>query len=780
MTQKLPRLAGRLCLLGLMSIGIANAAAAQSSAEDETETENETETRTEAGPDVWILPPITVTATRREKTLFETPSNVTAVTGEELERRMDNTVEELFRYEPGIEVPRQSSGTDPFNSSGGIQIRGVGGNRTQVLVDGNRTIERITDSTRDVVDANAVKQVEIVRGPGSVLWGSDALGGVVNFITKDPDDYLLSDRNWAVEGSASYATVDDAFIETVAGAYRFSDALSASLSYTRRDAEEIDLSNARTGDDAKQPCPRNPEATQCDEFDPTDIDSNNVLGKLVWDVSPDNRLRFTGEFFDRITDVDQNSALGPSTNFLGIVTSDVERFEREQEIRRWRASIDQDWDVGLRLVDNVKWQFTYSPQEVNRSGERLRMLVPSGEEERRRDTLDYSEDFYEADIQLTSSFDVIGSRHTLIYGFDGDYQETDYERVDVTTNLTTGITTTARAGGFNFANATTRRADAYLQDEIELFNGRLLLVPGARLAYYKIEPEPDADYEIVPGAAPRDISETDLQLKFGAIVEVWGPISVYGQYAEGFKMPTAQQLFQSLDSLPFFALVPNANLEPESVESYEAGVRGDFGGRGFFSVNGFFADYTDFIQNFVEVADPTVFGLPPTAQTLTYDNVDNVEVYGIEFAGGWQFNERFSVRAAVSHQWGEQENDGVESEFNGALPWGAVVGLRWDERQYGLSVELVGNFQTDAHDVDDPETEFQPDGYAVFDVIAEWEIHPNAVLRGAVYNLFDKRYFGPETVGHPINRTDNILRGNPVELQSAPGINAKVGLSLRW
>ncbi len=776
MTQDLPRLAGRLCLFGLVSIGVADMAVAQSPAGRGTEADGGTET----DANVRILPPITVTATRSEKTLFETPSNVTAVTGEELGRRMDNTIEELFRYEPGIEVPRQSSGTDPFNSSGGVRIRGVGTNRTQVLVDGNRTLERITDSTRDVVDANAVKQVEIVRGPGSVLWGSDGLGGVVNFITKDPDDYLVTGRDWAVEGSASYATVDDAFIETVAGAYRVSDAIAVSLSYTRRDAEEIDLSNARAGDDAVQPCPRNAEATQCDAFDPTDIGSNNVLGKLVWDLSPDNRLRFTGEFFDRITDVDQNSVLGPATNFRGAVTADIESYEREQEVRRWRASVDQDWDVGLALLDNVKWQLTYSPQEVNRSGERLRTRLPSGERERRRDSLDYSEDFYEADVQLTSSFDLAGSRHTLTYGFDGDYQETDYERVDVTSNLTTGVTTTARAGGFNFANATTRRADGYLQDEIALFDGRLTLVPGARLAYYKIEPEPDADYEIVPGAEPRDISETDLQLKFGAIVDVWGPISVYGQYAEGFKMPTAQQLFQSLDSLPFFALVPNANLEPESVESYEAGLRGDFGGRGFFSVNGFFADYTDFIRNFVAVEDPTVFGLPATAQTLTYDNVDNVEVYGVEFAGGWRFDDRFSVRAAVSHQWGQEEDNGVESEFNGALPWGAVVGLRWDERRYGFSVELVGNFQTDAHDVDDPDIEFRPDGYAVFDLIAEWELLPNAVLRGAVYNLFDTRYFGPETVGHPINRRDDVLRVNPVELQSAPGVNAKIGLALRW
>ncbi len=733
-----------------------------------------------ASPSTVILLPVTVTATRHPKILFDTPSNVTAVTDEELDRRMDNTLEEVFRYEPGIEVTRQTTGTDPFNSTGGVRIRGVGQNRTQILVDGNRTLERITDSTRDVVDANAVKQVEIVRGPGSVLWGSDGLGGVVNFVTKDPDDYFLPGRDWAFQASGSYATVDDSFVETVGGAYRLNEMFAASISYTRRDAEEIDLDKARSGADAYQPCPRNPEAQQCDGFDPTDIDSNNILGKLVWDISPTNRVRLTGEYFDRDTEVDQNSVLGPEVNTLGMTTSNIQSYEREQEVRRWRGSIDQDWDVGLAFLDNIQWRLTYSPQEVNRSGERLRVLVPSGDLELRMDSLDYSEEFYEADIQLTSSLELGPTRHTFTYGFDGDYQETDYERVDVTTNFTQGTTTEARAGGFNFANATTRRTDVYAQDEIALFDGRLLLVPGARYAHYDIEPDPDADYQIVPGAEPRDISEGDLQLKFGAVFEVWGPYSVYGQYAEGFKMPTAQQLYQSLNSLPFFALVPNPNLKPESVRSYEIGVRGDFGGRGYFSVNGFHADYTDFIQNFVTVADPAQFGLAPGSFVLTYDNVDKVRVYGIEAAGGWRLSERFSLRGSASHQWGEEENGGVTSEFNGALPLKVVTGLRWDERKYGLSVEFVGNFQVDAHDVDDPTMEFQPDGYATFDLIAEWEFWPNAVLRAAVYNLFDKRYFPSETVGHPINGTASVMRVNPVELQSAAGINGKIGVSFKW
>ena len=722
------------------------------------------------------LQPITVTATRQLRELIETPANVSVVTREDLDRRMDNVVEDVFRYEPGVEVPRQTSGTDPFSSSGGVRIRGVGGNRTQILVDGGRTIEGITDSTRDVVDASAVKAVEIVRGPASVLWGSDGLGGVVNYVTKDPSDFL--DEGEAFGGAArfDFASVDDAFTESLTGAFRLTPEISALMTYTRRDASEIELSNARIGEDAIQDCPRDPQATPCNRFDPLDSGSNNVLGKLVWSVSPDNQFRLTGEYFTRDTDVRQNSVLGPSFGFFGNVEAIVQSYDRTQEVRRWRVSLDQEWAPATPLVDDLQWRITYSPQEVNRNGDRRRILQPSGDAEQRLDDQEFQETFIEADIQLTSSFNVAGTSHLITYGFDGDRASTDFNRVDTTRNLTQGTETIARAGGFNFADAETIRADAYIQNEIGLFDDRLKLIPGVRLAHYAIDPETDADFQIVPGAEPRKIDNTDVQFKVGAIFDMTESLSVYGQFSEGFKMPTAQQLFQSVDSLPFFALVPNPNLGPESVDNFEAGVRGDFGERGYFSVNGFYADYTDFIQNFID-ADPEEFGFPPGTRLLTYDNVDSLEVYGVEASAAFLLTDAFSTRMSLSYQKGDIEDEGEDSVFLGALPFSAVAGLRYVNRDLGLDLELVGTFQAGDAEVNDPETEFSPDGYAVLDFLGSWEVVSNLAVTAGLYNIFDKRYFAAETRGLPINGTDAARRTNPIELQTAPGRNFKIGLS---
>lgn len=720
------------------------------------------------------LPPVTVTATRQSRDLLQTPANVASVTTEELDRRMDNVIEDVFRYEPGIEVFRQSTGADPFSSSGGIQIRGVGGNRTQVLVDGNRTIETITDSTRDVVDSSNVKVVEVVRGPSSTLWGSDSLGGVVNFVTKDPFDYLTDASDFAGNIEFDHASVDNAITGSAAVASRLSTNLEALLTYTHREAEEIELRNARNQAGALQECTRNPQATPCNEFDPLDISSDNLLGKLVWYLSENNQLRFTGEYFTRDTDVEQNSVLGP-----GSFNTFINSYDRSQEISRWRFSVDQEWSPDDVWFDHLNWHLTYSPQEVNRNGDRRR-INGSGDQEQRLDRQEYGETFIEADIQLVSTFKLGTSSHTLTYGFDGDLTETDYERVDITRNLTRGTETVSRAGGFNFADADTLRADFYIQDEIGLFDDRLQLIPGVRIAHFSLDPNPDADYQVAPGAEPDKVDDTSVQFKIGAIYQIDDTFSVYAQYAEGFKMPTAQQLYQSIDSLPFFALVPNPDLEPESVDNYEIGLRGNFAETGYFSVNVFLADYDDFILNFIET-DPIDFGLPPGALVLTYDNVETLEVYGMEASAGFQFNDNFSTRLSMSYQKGTLEDDGGEEEnYNGALPLKAVLGLRYIKPEIGADIELMGTFQRGANDVENPEFSLEPPGYVVFDLIAGWDITDNVKLKASINNLFDRRYFNADAKGFPINRNDDTKRVNPVELQTAPGRNFKLGFAYQF
>ena len=150
---------------------------------------------------------VLVTATRSSQEVEIMPGTVTTVTREEIERRQANDIADLFTDEPDISI---NSDAKRFGT-GGINIRGIEDNRILLLIDGVRTSDyrsggstNYTASVRDLPDPDFVKQVEIVRGPGSSLYGSDAIGGVIGFLTLEPDDYLTDGKTQAKGAKLSY------------------------------------------------------------------------------------------------------------------------------------------------------------------------------------------------------------------------------------------------------------------------------------------------------------------------------------------------------------------------------------------------------------------------------------------------------------------------------------------------------------------------------------------------------------------------------------------------
>ena len=310
----------------------------------------------------------------------------------------------------------------------------------------------------------------------------------------------------------------------------------------------------------------------------------------------------------------------------------------------------------LGWLDQVKWQVSHTPQERDFTGVRNRRLA-NGQNDRLDFLLNYKEKFTEGDIQMNSSFKTFIATHKLTYGAYASVADTDYQRRDVTTNLTTGVVTVANAGGFNFADATTYRVDGFLQDEILLFNDKLSLTPGVRYATYDLDPRPNPFYVVKPGNEPKQIQSEKLVKQFGAVYKATDNISLVGRYAEGFKMPTSQQLYTSLPNVGVNQdLVPNPRLRPEQVKSYEAGIRGQFS-KGYFSATVFKADYTDFIQNFVPVPSVNFPGL----DDLTYQNLSSVKLWGVELAGEFRFHENWTASASIAYTEGKQRFDATES-----------------------------------------------------------------------------------------------------------------------
>lgn len=706
---------------------------------------------------------ITVSSERATKNVLDVPMSISVIDRDALERHQVRDIQDLVRYEPGVNVDRQTSLANPFAQLTGFNIRGVGGNRVQMLVDGARVQERITDGSRDFVDPFNMKSVEITRGPNSVLWGADALGGVVFFRTLDPDDLLDGTKPWAVESKLAYDSFDKSFRKQITGAAEAGD-FKILGSFGHIGASEPRMTKARA-DGGMWGCPRG-SIWPCNKTMPMDVSSYNGLMKLQWDPSADHQIKFTAEWFDRTTDIEQiyDSNAAKYEN---------ESYDRSLKMQRSRFALEHRWSTPADWLDEVKWSISYSPQKRDTFGDQIRKFSTQTPVKRERyETIrNYSEKFLQGDVQLTSSFDLGETQHKLIYGFAGDFAKTDYDGTNITTNLNDGTVKTEHGKGFSFPRVDTVRADIYIQDEIKLLNDRLTITPGLRLATYSIDPTKDNAHVPVTGFSPEKINKTRLIKRLGATYKLDDNYSIFSSYGEGFKMPTSSQMFSASESA-FFKIIPNPDLKPESVQSYEAGIRGEFD-RGYFSLSGFYSDYDDFIQIWQDV--------PGQPDTMTSYNYSSVKIWGIEFGGEYEVYNNLYAHGSLSYMRGNQrETPGADkTPFDGATPLTTVLGLRYLIPDWNLETEFVGTFAKGPTRRADPNA-YKPSGYAVFDTYARWKPTKNIDINFGVENIFDKRYFPNTLTNYPLNPADNVKGTNPLELQTAPGRTFKLGATMRF
>jgi outer membrane receptor for ferrienterochelin and colicins len=129
---------------------------------------------------------IVVTGTRTPKALYSSPVNVDIIERATIERLSRGTLRQLLEVMPGVVVTR--SRKEGYN----IQLQGFSADRVLVLMDGQPLISPTGSAVDlDQISVNNIKQIEIVRGAASVLYGSSAMGGVINIITEAPTDGVV-------------------------------------------------------------------------------------------------------------------------------------------------------------------------------------------------------------------------------------------------------------------------------------------------------------------------------------------------------------------------------------------------------------------------------------------------------------------------------------------------------------------------------------------------------------------------------------------------------------
>ncbi|MDH0746275.1 TonB-dependent hemoglobin/transferrin/lactoferrin family receptor [Pseudomonas sp. GD03842] len=691
------------------------------------------------------LDPVTVSATRQAQSVASVPSTVTVHDRAELDRQNVNNIRDLVRYEPGVTVggAGQRAGTSGYN------IRGIDGDRILTQVDGVEVPDNYfsgpyANTHRNYVDPEIVKRVEVLRGAASALYGSSAIGGAVSYYTLDPDDIIKEGKDVGARLKTGYSSADNSWLNSATVAGREGD-FDALLHVSQRNGRETESFGEHGGTGLNRTA-ANPE----------DARATNVLAKLGWNYDEGDRLAFTYEKYKDDTHTNQKSAVGgPFTGGRGF------GFYRGREgndvITRERFGLENTFALDSLLVDNVKWSLNYQIAKTDQNT--IERYVPGSRDVwRTRDTT-YKERQWIFDAQLDKAFNLGDTEHLLTYGTTLKQQKVTGERSGTATcaavlgscrTLGTASPTASDSLATNsdFPDPTINTYALFAQDQITW--GDWTFMPGARYDYTRLDPHvTDAFLRAVNLTSADQFNDKEkkwhrLSPKLGVTYAINDAYTWYGQYAEGFRTPSAKALygrFQNLNS--GYVVEPNPDLEPEKSIGYETGLRGRFD-EGSFDLAVFYNKYRDFINE--DAIQPAT----SSAAVFQSNNIKHATIKGLELKGRLNLDtfgapQGLYTQGSLAYAYGR--NDDTGQPLNSVNPLTGVWGLGYDQKRYGglLSWILVKRKtrvdDSSFHAPDGSSSPFKTPGFGLVDLTGYYKVADDVTVSGGLYNLADKKYW---------------------------------------
>ena len=542
------------------------------------------------------LDALSTSAEKSATTVYDSPGTVTVKSTAEMERQNINNAREFVRDEPGISVGNQPGRTGSTN----FVIRGIGENRVRLEIDGVKVPDfpgtnfgGAATYTRDFVDYDSLKRVEIIRGPASALYGSDALGGVVSFITKDPSDYLdLVKKDWYVSVKGGYDGIDSSFYTTVTGATRTGRA-EEMLIVTKRWGNEVDINSK-----VKDP-------------NPQDYTTTNILGKVVYNTYGAGQIKLTGEFFGKTVETHLNSESGVFPNQFTRI------FDGNGEDSSYPPARSGEWvaPVDLVLADQIKTKVYATSVHREEFTNQLRAPYfggppPAAPTQQRFTDLFYDQQIIGGEVQASAARRFWGAEHFFTYGATVDSTSTERFRDRSQVTLATGVITKT-VGGETFPNKnfpTPTHPGGHLHPGHRPV-GALRIIPAVRFDYFGLSASPDKFFanSNTKNFAVHDQDETAISPKLGATYDLNRNYRLFGQYARGFRAPPYDDAnFGFVNTTSFYEILPNGNLKPETSDGFEAGLRGRFNDGSSFQVSAFYNKYKNYIETIVVGMIPNV------------------------------------------------------------------------------------------------------------------------------------------------------------------------------
>jgi hemoglobin/transferrin/lactoferrin receptor protein len=547
---------------------------------------------------VYIADPLIVTVTRAPRTRSNSPAPVSVMQRRDFIEQVPNTISDLFRAQPGLDVT--GVGANQVRP----QIRGQGGQRVLMLSDGvrmnNTRRQRDFGELPALVDLGAIDQVEVVRGPASVLYGSDAIAGVVNIITEGP--VQPGSRGWASYG---YSTAADQH----RGSLRF-EARGGAFSFegggTWRKAGSYDAPAGSFG-----------AITIAQEVD--------VNHSGVEDRSFDTRGSWAfNDAIEAFAKVEQYTAEEAGFGFVSPdaynpgdaeieITYPDQRFTKLSGGLRARGltnPIAEDLSLTLYGQDNERDLFF---------GAFIPFFPGAGLTLDNRNFTDIRTYGLRAEARK-----MLSDGLTFTYGIDGFEDHSEGRDNNRQTISGFGPPMTTRSNAPSIPHARFRSMGAFAQGEIDLVE-RLRLIAGGR---YQTVSAKTRVTDNLPSHVPTSASHSSVVGALNAMYEVTEGVDLIASVGRGFRSPNLVELF-------FNGAVPEANAFQRSSEELEAekSFNYDLGARyqdDLLFVEGFFFrnEISDGIRS-----EPVVGPAGDTVQTAGFDTYENVNLDKIRLEG---------------------------------------------------------------------------------------------------------------------------------------------------
>lgn len=661
---------------------------------------------------------VRVTASRVEQELLDVPMSVSVMTKEQIERSSAKTVGDLLKNVPGVRVMNDGS-----QGMKRIQIRGEDAFRTVVMIDGQRITEHKSMSGAPIlIDPSMIERIEVIKGPASVLYGSDAIGGAINIITKKGGERPVQGEVSAGMTSGNSGTSVSGSIFGAFNGWEY----RVSASHEKADNLHTPLG----------------------EVENTDFSAKNASLYLAYNFNEDVKAGLTLDHYDLDFNTGlQDMAEAGYDDFLVAVPkwkrtkvgAFVEAKNLTENLVRVRA--DAFYQKSDKWMHNRVWMTQKIPVAT------LNMKMDN--------YADNELDQYGVSLQTDWQ---LGDLHYLIAGYEFNYDDLEaltktHTRSDWTTRVPSPDFTDSntrklsRNTGYQQMHAVYAAMESILPADFTLNYGARYTWVESEVKTWEGETAPSTDMTTDPGTPSLNYkdkkSESDSRVVFN-LGTVWRGIehtALRATWAQGFRAPNLMERYIPT-SMGGGNIVINPDLDPERSNNYELGARFT-PGRAVLDVAVFYSDASNYIQAF-KIAE----------ETYMNKNVGSAKTHGIEVEASYRFENGFEPYVNGTWMRRKFEQDGTSTYDSGTPELYGRYGVRWYGDVQGASLRTdfyaVSQSETALYDFDDKVTTRYA-GSTYFNLEAGVAFGPQNAYSFDVglYNITDKAYKLSDSIYEP-------------------------------